>query len=270
MALVQSDRKTMTDMKFDADVDHETYSNILFQRLVAKQVRFSGVDFKYNIFDTCYLRNCIFDSCDFTGCRFVGTNFHGSQFTGCKFDYSHFERTYIDSDVLDSNAPSVENLKERFARSLRMNYQSLGDSISVNKAIMLELSATREHLFKASFSNESYYRKKYRDLDRAKQILKWVQFKLLDFIWGNGESILKLARTFGVLWIFMGINDVFLHGNPLDLGDYFESCLSMPGLFLGTVKMEYYSEVYISIVALIRLVFVSLFISIIVKRFNRR
>ncbi len=93
------------------------------------------MDFKYCVFDGCYLRQCTFDSCDFTGCRFVGSSFHGSTFTGCKFDYAAFERTIITSDILDTCCPPFENLKLRFARTLRTNYEALGDSDAVNKAL---------------------------------------------------------------------------------------------------------------------------------------
>ena len=71
--LSDSGRVHQVDKKFDTDVSTATFMNHLFVRLVAKDTRFIKVDFKYSIFDTCYLRNCKFDSCDFTGCRFVGS-----------------------------------------------------------------------------------------------------------------------------------------------------------------------------------------------------
>lgn len=119
-----SNRQHHLDEKFDSDVSNVEYSNRLFVRLVAKGKRFENVDFKYTIFDTCYLRNCVFESCDFTGCRFIGTNFYGASFSGCKFDYAVFERTIIDSHILEIGCPGYENLKLRFARTLRMNFQS--------------------------------------------------------------------------------------------------------------------------------------------------
>jgi len=69
--LPDSNRIHQTDKKFDADVSDDQFVNQLFIRLVAKGKRFTKVDFKYSIFDACYLRDCIFDSCDFTGCRFL-------------------------------------------------------------------------------------------------------------------------------------------------------------------------------------------------------
>ena len=80
--LSDSHRVTQIDKLFDGDVSDEQFSNQLFIRLTAKGKRFTNVDFKYSVFDSCYLRNCVFDSCDFIGCRFVGTNLHGSAFSG--------------------------------------------------------------------------------------------------------------------------------------------------------------------------------------------
>src|SRR5450432_1346443 len=128
--LTASNRVHQIDKSFDSDVSEAQFTNQLFVRLVTKGTRFTNVDFKYSIFDTCYLRSCTFDSCDFTGCRFSGTNLEGSSFAGCKFAYSFFEKTVIDNDILDVGCPGEENLKMKFARTLRMNYQQLGDAKS--------------------------------------------------------------------------------------------------------------------------------------------
>jgi hypothetical protein len=191
-------------------------------------------------------------------------------FLGSKFDYSYFEKTLIDSDILETNAPSVENLKERFARTLRTNYQSLGDSRSVNKAIVFELEATGEHLRKSWKSNESYYRKKYSGLDRIKQFFLWLNFRILDFIWGNGESLGKLTRFILITFGAMTVTEVYLHRDGNLLVSYWDAFLATPAVFFGTTKFEGYPEWYFSLVAIIRLILIGLFVSIIVKRYNRR
>jgi uncharacterized protein YjbI with pentapeptide repeats len=142
MTLVNSNREHIVDQRFDADVSNNEFQNMLFLRVVAKGRRFENVDFKYTIFDNTYLRDCVFDSCDFTGCRFIGVNFYGAKFNGCKFDYATFEKTIISNDVLDNCCPGWDNLKLKFARTLRVNFQQLGESESANKAIKVELDAT--------------------------------------------------------------------------------------------------------------------------------
>jgi hypothetical protein len=149
----ESNRIKLEDRKVDTDLTEAKLANHLFLRLVAKERRFANVDFKYSIFDTCYLRQCAFDSCDFIGCRFIGTSLYGSTFSGCKCDYSTFERTIVTTDLLRTCCPAPENLKMRFARTLRTNYQQLGDAQAANMAIHVELEATREHLWKAWRSN---------------------------------------------------------------------------------------------------------------------
>lgn len=271
MSLVSSGREILVDQRFESNPPKKAlYPNKLFTRLVAKDIVFEDTDFKYTIFESSYLRNCKFKNCDFIGSRFINSNFHGSSFIGCKFDYSYFEKTFVDNDILDSNAPSGENLKQRFARTLRTNYQSLGDSVSVNKAILYELAAAKEHFFKSWKSNESYYRRKYQGFDRIKQFALWLNFKLFDFVWGNGESLLKLARFIFIVFLGMTVLDVVLYHDSNSILAYFSSFIKMPSVFLGTTKLPEYPEWYFSLVALIRLVLVGLFISIIVKRYNRR
>lgn len=265
-----SNRQHHLDEKFHTDVLNVEYSNRLFVRLVAKGKRFENVDFKYTIFDTCYFRNCVFDSCDFTGCRFIGTNFYGASFSGCKFDYAVFERTIIDSHILEIGCPGYENLKFKFARTLRMNFQSLGDSKAANKAIKVELDATESHLYKAWKSKESYYRKKYKGFKKIKVFSEWLTFKAMDLIWGNGENALKLIRSIVIILALMSLFDVFSFSDPTQLSSYWSSFWSMPAVFLGTLSPQHYSESYLAFICFIRLVAIGFFISIIIKRFNRR
>lgn len=266
----ESNRIICSDMKFTEDVNDGDYSNRLFLRVVAKGKCFKKINFQYSIFDTCYFRNCVFHSCNFTGCRFTKTNFGGAKFDGCRFDYAVFEGTQVESEILDLNAPGWENLQLKFARTLRTNYQGLGDSEAANKAIALELNATEVHLKKACFSSEAYYRKKYKRCDRARMILKLITFKTLEFIWGNGESIWKLIRTVLFTLAFMAIIDTKYFGDPLNIGDYWASILMMPKVFLGILRPPNYDESYLAFIFFLRVVAFGFFMSIIIKRFNRR
>lgn len=270
MAIISSNREQHIDEKFDSDVSNVSYSNKLFLRLVSKSKRFEKVDFKYSIFDTCYLRNCVFDTCDFTGCRFIGVNFSGANFNGCKFDYATFERTIIASDILDNCCPGWDNLKLKFARTLRVNFQQLGESKSANKAIQVELEATEIHLHKSWKSNESYYRKKYQSWNRAGKFFEWLNFKVLDFVWGNGENTYKLIRSVGILLFAMAIVDVLKFKDPAKISNYWNSMITMPEVFLGVSSPVAYPNWYLAFIFFTRLVAIGFFMSIIIKRFNRR
>lgn len=270
MTLVNSNREHLSDLRFDTNVSNTEYSNKLLLRIVAKGKRFENVDFKYTIFDTVYLRNCIFESCDFTGCKFIGVNFYGAKFIGCKFDYATFERTIISSDVLDNCCPGWDNLKLKFARTLRVNFQQLGDSKSANKAIKVELDATEIHLKKSWRSNESYYRKKYHGWKRIRKYLEWLNFKVLDFVWGNGENTYKLTRSVVLLLIGMALIDALNFQDPTKVKSYSDAIIKMPGIFLGVTSPQNYPSWYLAFIFFTRLVAMGFFMSIIIKRFNRR
>lgn len=262
-------RILLTDQQWVADVRGTPFLDHVFVRSSAKRRSFISVDFRYSVFDACYFRDCCFDSCDFTGCRFVGTNFHGATFTGCTFDYASFERTQIDSIILDTCCPAFENLKSQFARTLRMNYQGLGDVRSVNKAILVELDATRIHLWKAWDSNEPYFRHKYKGWARKKAFVEWLGFMILDFLWGNGESPGKLVRFVGLLLVAIGMGDALGYRDPSLLSTYWTSLVGAPQVFLGSMQSPFGGLVSAGIVFL-RLIVFGLFVSILVRRFVRR
>jgi hypothetical protein len=271
--VAKGNREVITDYYVPKTVTDERNSLRfkVFVRLNAKDVTFRNVSFLHCVFEGCYINSCVFDSCDFTGCRFVGSNFHQTTFAGCDFKYATFERTQIDSDILDCEAPREENLRMHFARSLRMNYQQLGDAKAVNKAISIELGATSAYLYKSWISKETYYKKKYNGFFiRTIQFLRWVEFWVLHTIWGNGESILKLMRSLMVVLISITIYDTSTNGNPLDLSQYWTNFTRSPAIFLGVELPKNFSTGILSIITGIKFVSFALFTTLLVKRFSRR
>lgn len=266
----ESGRENIVDSKIEEDIKEENLVNKYFDRLVAKDIHFQEVDFRYTIFDRCYLRNCVFESCNFTGCQFLNTNLYGAKFEGCGFQYATFENTIVDPEILDTECPPFENLKLKFARSLRTNFEQLGNSEGVNKAIQIELNSTEEHLKKAWNSNESYYRKKYKKLRRLKMFLKWLNFKILDYTWGNGESIPKLLRTFVIVLLVIALFKVFFYKDPLNVQNYLSSIASAPGLLFGITKQTVFSDLAMAFITFVRLILVGFFLAIIIKKFDRR
>lgn len=269
--LTDSGKIISTDKKFADHVEEEKYSNHVFIRLVAKEKRFTKVNFRYSFFENSYLRDCHFDSCDFTGCRFINTNLSGSKFSGCKFEYSYFEKTLVEPSILQTECPGYENLKLRFARTLRTNFQQMGDANAANKAMTVELDATATHLKKATWSNEAYYRKHYAGFERIKIFFEWMNFNILDFVWGNGESVKRLFRFLALILLLMAFYDIYYHGNdPQNIGGYWRSALKSFSVFFGITAPNEYPHAYLAVVTCVRLVVVGFFLSIIIKRFNRR
>lgn len=165
---------------FETDIQGKGFTNTIFIRLVASiGTRFTNVDFSYCIFDHAYLRGCKFENCNFTGVKFLNSNFLGASFTKCNFEYAFFEKTILDDDFSYNNLPEKANLRQKVLRSLRMNYQQLGDSQRVNEIILLELEATKEYLWKATFSDDEYFAKKYKAL--RKDLLPFLDYSPLRF-----------------------------------------------------------------------------------------
>ncbi|OXE94981.1 hypothetical protein B0A63_26005, partial [Flavobacterium johnsoniae UW101] len=184
--------------------------------------------------------------------------------------YATFDKTFIDNEILDNNCPSYNNLILKFARTLRINYQGIGDSFAVNKAIKIELEASKEHLYQSWKSKSTYYRDKYKGWDRFSMFFEWLYFKFQDFVWGNGESPIKLLRTGLVLWFIFSLFDTIYFKNPNLLSDYLGSFSLLPSIFMGINKPAKYSDFYLTFITILRFIGFALFTSIIIKRFNRR
>jgi hypothetical protein len=151
-----------------------------------------------------------------------------------------------------------------------MNYQQLGDAASVNKAMGVELQASKVHKWKAWRSNESYYRKKYAGGRRAAAFFDWVSFTILDFVWGNGESLLKLLRAIGIALVVISLIDVMEFRDRGRVDSYLHAFGSAPSIFLGALSPCNYCTACLTAIVFIRLIALGLFLSIIIKRYNRR
>lgn len=260
----------MVDHAVAHDLDGARFRNFQFQRLVASKKSFTECDFSFTEFDSAYLRNCTFDSCDFTGCTFKNSNLRGSKFIGCKFDYVQFSHTQVEPEILDTGCPAPENLQQRFARTLRVNFNQIGDAAAANKAIRIELDATRIHLYKAWHSKESYYRKKYTGIDRIKMFLEWFKFVALDYFWGNGESPFKLLRSLAILVAAISLGEVYFLRDGHALQSYVSAFLKAPEVLLGVTKPQDFSGIALAAIATLRYVMVACLVSILIKRLSRR
>lgn len=263
-------RTIISDCYINDNIEDREFKKI-FIRLNAKKIAFKKVTFDHCFFDSCYFNNCVFNTCSFIGCKFIGSNFHLCTFERCNFQYAIFERTQIEDDILDKEAPLEENLKRSFARTLRMNFQQIGDAKAVNKAISLELNATSAYLKKSWLSNETYYSRKYGGFfKRSFQFLRWLEFWILDFIWGNGESILKLLRTVLLMIVCIALYDTEAFHDLYNVHDFLNSLATSSAVFFGFRTPTEYQDIYVALISAIRLTFFALFTAILVKRFSRR
>ena len=100
--------------------------------------------------------------------------------------------------------------------------------------------------------------------------IKWLEFRVLDAIWGNGENTLKLLRAIVVVHLLIAFYDTYHFGNPWDLTAYLTSLAASPGVFFGIATPHPYPIWFSSIIAATRLVGFAFLTAILVKRFGRR
>lgn len=259
-----------SDVRFPSEIFEATLKNIFFDKPVGLKSKFIKCDFRYCTFSDGYFRLADFQDCDFTGSRFIRCNFEGANFDGCKFDYADFDKTQISSHVLDRCCPGPENLKLKFSRSLRVNYQGLGDAKAANKAINIELSATEEHLRKAWHSNETYYRRKYKKFDRLQKFLEWLSFKALDFLWGNGEKLSRLVRFALICVVSLASYSLWEAQAPLVWGQITDAFIEAWLIFISFAEPPHINKFWLSVIYSVRLIWFALLVSILVKRLGRR
>lgn len=259
-------------------IDGRKFINYLFIRAVAKNIIFKNVDFSKTMFENSYLRYCKFIRCNFEGAKFSSSNLSGSYFVDCNFDYVTFEKTFVDDEIFEC-APKKDNLKYKFARSLKLNYVSIGDHIRASKAVTIELQATKAHLKDSWLSGEEWYRLKYGGLKRrAEQFWKWFKVSALDFVWGNGESLWRLIRFNLIIFILLSIYDILEKSltNALDI--FYVLSIKIPSNYFGITIKEvndinyfgYYPEWLSLILVITRSICFGLLMSIIIKKYNRR
>ncbi|MEZ7515850.1 pentapeptide repeat-containing protein [Flavobacterium frigidarium] len=272
-----STKKLEIEKKYYYILDGNKFVNHLFIRAIAKNIIFKNIDFSITYFENCYLRDCRFIRCNFEGAKFAACNLVGSYFEDCNFDYVTFEKTFVDDEIFEC-APKKDNLKYKFARSLKLNYASVGDYIKASKAVTIELEATKSHLKDSWLSGEEWYKLKYGGIKRRlNQLWKWFKVSILDFLWGNGESLWRLIRFNFIMFGILTMYDVFQKSvlNVLDILEVF--FIKVPGNYFGIVikegtqnYFEYYPDSLSLTLMITRLICFGLLMSIIIKKYNRR
>lgn len=284
--LIDSKRFELKDKMFFSDlkegkyfyIEHLKFEKYLFTRAVATNFLFKNIDFSKAIFDSCYLKDCRFTNCNFVGAKFTNCNLQGSYFEFCNFDYVIFEKTFVDDEIF-SCAPKRNNLKYKFARSLKLNYASIGDYIKASNAVKIELKATKSHLYDTWSLSDEYHLSKYGGIRRRSlQFWKWLKVCILDLLWGNGESLWRLIRFNLILFFILTVYHI-LHERTTDIITILNTfSVKVPSNYFGiSVKGDsnenyffYYPEWLNLFLVITRLICFGLLMSIIIKKYNRR
>lgn len=266
MELHEHKKEVIENKEIRGEVRGEDLSMREFSRVFAVNVTFVDVNFKQCDFSRCYFRNCRFIRCDFTGANIKDSNLRGSQFEECNFRYTTWEKTFLDEHFLDTCLPSGENLARDLVRSLRVNYSQIGNYEAVNKAASIEVSLTGQHLYNAAYSRQSYYRAKYKGRSRVIHAVGHARWKALDLLWGNGESIVRVATT-GL--VVISVAALFLMRGDSQLL-FSDAIWSTSSHFWGVAGGPELPDSYAVFLTIIRFVLLGLFMAILVKRLSRR
>lgn len=247
------------------------YSRHHFKGVFATKITFEDVVFNQCVFEACYIRNCTFINCNFKGSVFKDTYLHGTNFRNCGFWYVRFDKCQIDSGLIDQCLPKEENIARELVRSLRVNYAQIGSYEGVNKAAAYEVCLTGRHYFKAIIQNSEYYTlEKYQGWSRFLYAARYCSWKLMDVLWGNGESLWKVIRSAGVTVI---VGSLLWHLlEPGGASILLQRTGTIAALFFATpspngLAVPFWLGVSISIA---RIILTALFLAVLVKRLARR
>jgi uncharacterized protein YjbI with pentapeptide repeats len=267
MSLIDHKKEKIEDKEFSEDVSDENYSRKDISRVFAVGKTFTKVNFSQSSLSSCYFRNCRFIKCNFTGTAFKESYLKGSSFPESSLKYTTFSGSQLDEAILDNCLPAEENLARDFVRNLRVNFTQVGNYEAVNKASSIEVKLTGIHLHKAAYSREAYYRgkDKYKGLGRVKAVLSHAKWKFLDLLWGNGESLFKIFMSSLAFILFVA--SIIFMTSPSSFSD---TTISVFYNFWGVKPDIDIARPYIVLLTVVRLLFFSLFVSVLVKRLAKR
>lgn len=254
------------------------FTHNIFSFVTAKSITFTDCDFSHCKLNDCYFSECTFENCKFTGAKFVDSNLRKSDFNGCNFDYTDFRNTKLDYKRIKASLPALASIRMKVLPILRKNFESLGDLPTVRMVLSDEINAQREHYKEALFAESTYYKKTLKS--RAIAGWNWFRLTVGKWSWGFGENPIFLTFTI-ILLIFVVSSATFIPDQyllspmntpmPDSIYAFFSRFSDATLAFLGvTVIDSQLSTLTKGILAVLRLIVISLLTSSIIKRFGWR
>lgn len=196
-------------IKDDLQVGGSTLRTCRFVRIGAKNARFESCSLTQCHFEDSYMRNAFFKDVDFTGSTFRNCNLEKASFQGCNLRYCTFQSTLLDRDEIIACLPVEPNLRRDLARSLRRNFENLGDKEGADAFLNLEIAAHEQELLGAFRRKTTYYKTHYSGVDQALAGLKFLGSKLSGFIWGYGHRVSRLLASYVALTFLFSLTTYF-------------------------------------------------------------
>lgn len=180
------------------------FTNSILEDVEGKEVVYRECHFSYSIFIRGYFHKAKFEGCKFIGTRFVTTNFRSATFEGCDFSYADFDRCVVPVPQLLANLPTFANVRWELLHNLRANARSLGDTRHESDLVWQEIDTEMEHWRSVSRGQAGYYHK-YSRTDRVLAGLRHWRLLIERYVWGHGESLVRLSIATLVALVVLGL-----------------------------------------------------------------
>ena len=171
----------------------------VFHRIGARDASFEQSSLTQCFFEDTYLRKARFRDVDLTGSTFKNCNLEKATFQGCNFRYCTFQTTRLNPDEIIGCLPVEPNIKRDLARNLRKNFEALGDKVTSDVFLNLEIEAYEQELLGAFRRKTEYYRSHYSNVDQVVAGLRYLGSKLSGIVWGYGHRVRRLLASYAIL-----------------------------------------------------------------------
>lgn len=237
-----------------------------FINMGMRDLHFRDIDFKHNTFINCYFKQSRFEDVNFTGCKFINCNFDDIILSSCNFEYAIFENCFIEYNFLKPNLTNKINLRWALCKSMYIQAKKAGFYKDYKKYFFEEKKASCEHEKRIAFyrSNDDSYYKKYSSWDRKISFLKFCRYKVEKYVWGYGESLIRLFITSILIIIFFTllqtcINTSFIQALQISVSNFTGIGILTENDLTFIVTFE----------RILGLIFIGLFITALYKYINR-
>lgn len=252
-----------------------------FINLGLKGAKINDCKFHHCIFEGCYFRDAEFQNVNFTGSVFKECNFHKANFQGCCFWYVRFMRCEINYDEVLQSIPSEPSIAIILLRSLRQNALEMGEKKTADKILVREIENEEKELLARFLARSSYYKKRYRTLERFLALAKFISLKINGWFWGYGLRLWNLFLTAVVVIVFFAIlickggSDAFLTNSGVTIGvsfwqSIYVSAVTFTSLGFSDISSKStYTCILLSVESFLGVVFLGFLAAAVYRKFAR-
>ncbi len=273
-AVFAADRIDGTELA-DLTFQHCTFANVSFKKVVLQRVNFVNC-----IFIGCYFRRARICETNFKGCRFFDCDFPHVAISGSDFRYSTFHGCVVPYEEMEHSLPGEPNLRRDLARNLSLEAIEGGRAREARAYRRCEIRAREDHLWAALTGQSQWYRDHFDAWRRLGAFVQWVGSKANGFLWGYGEKVSALLRSYLLLGLIVFPLLFYLSADglrfPQDLSQstailLFSLELIVPaGLESGTEAASGLTRMLAGVEAVLGVVFLGLLASYILRWSLRR